>query len=141
MDKNLHLQLSLPRFSYDFDLIQFKEVLESIGIKKMFDAEEANFNNIITKENRKKMDMGNLYIDTAIHKTYIDLNEKGTKAAAVTYFGFKDASAIREEFDTVSVNFNKPFIYMIRDTSSKEILLFGVVETPNKWKGTTCEEE
>ena len=141
MDKKLHLQLSLPRFSYDFDLIQFKDVLASIGLKKMFDAEEANFNNIITEENRKKMAMGNLYIDTAIHKTYIDLNEKGTKAAAVTYFGFKDASAIREEFDTVSVNFNKPFVYMIRDTSSKEILFFGVVETPNKWKGTTCEEE
>ena len=141
MNKDYHLQLSIPRFSYDFDLGQFKKVLNSIGLKKMFDSEEANFNKIITEENRKKKGMGNLYIDTAIHKTHIDFNEKGTKAAAVTYFGFKDSAAIMEEFDTVQVEFNKPFVYLIRDVDSKEILFFGVVETPNEWKGTTCKEK
>ena len=141
INRDYHLQLAIPRFSYDFDLGHFKEVLGSIGLKKMFNPEEANFNKIISEENRKKKDMGNLYIDTAIHKTHIDFNEKGTKAAAVTYFGFKDAAAIIEEFETVQVNFNKPFVYMIRDIDSKEILFFGVVETPNKWQGTTCKEK
>ena len=36
--------------------------------------------------------------------------------------------------------FNKPFVYMIRDKESKELLFFGVVYEPSEWKGSTCDE-
>ena len=81
----------------------------------------------------------NLYIGDAVHKTYIDLNEKGTKAAAVTFFGFK-ATAAAESPDIVEINLNKSFLYMIRDTKTKTVLFVGVVNSPNEWKGSTCQQ-
>ena len=130
--KDAIISVSLPRFSYSFDLESFMDVLKAMGIKDAFDSEKADFSGI--------MDMP-LYVSTAIHKTYIDLNEKGTKAAAVTYFGMDKASAADREKDKKQIVFNKPFIYMIRDSKTKEILFFGVVEKPNEWKGSTCADE
>ena len=140
-DHSLHLNLSLPRFHYEFELEKFKKVLIAMGIKTPFDKVEADFSKIITKENLKKMDAENLYINSAIHKTYIDLNEQGTKAAAVTFFGFDKANAIMEEPKIINLEFNKSFIYMIRDKKTKEVLFFGVVDQPNQWNGSTCKEK
>ena len=76
----------------------------------------------------------------AIHKTHIDLNENGTKAAAVTYFGmFKNTSIEPKEKEIINIEFNKPFIYIIRDPKTNEMLFFGVVYEPNKWIDSTCE--
>lgn len=137
---DVRLILSLPRFSYSFDLKNFKGILKSIGIKDAFLSSAADFTKIITKENMNNTDINNLYVGEAIHKTYIDLNEKGTKAAAVTYFGMFKNTAIREDYDIVEIEFNKPFIYMIRDKETKEMLFFGVVYEPNIWKGSTCNK-
>ncbi len=135
----IRLSLSMPRFSYNYDLSDFKEILISMGINSAFDLETANFNSIITKNNMIKNGINNIYISDAIHKTYIDLNEKGTKAAAVTYFGLKVGSAMLDNYKEVKIEFNRPFIYMIRDKKSKEILFFGSVYEPNVWKSSTCE--
>lgn len=133
------LSLSIPRFTYNYDLSDFKEILISIGITSAFNSELANFNSIITKSNMNKNGINNMYVSDAIHKTYIDLNEKGTKAAAVTYFGIKANSAVLDNYKEVKIEFNRPFIYMIRDKESKEILFFGSVYEPNIWKSSTCE--
>ena len=100
-----------------------------MGITDVFDSTKANFN--------KVMDNSEIYVNTAIHKTRIELNETGTKAAAVTYFGTKD-NAMPMLDKSYSIAFNRPFIYMIRDKATNEILFFGVVEEPNIWKGSTC---
>ena len=89
------------------------------------------------KDNRDKLN-GNLYVSDAIHKTHIDLNEKGTKAAAVTYFGLCKSTGIIKEKKSVNIKFYKPFMYMIRDKDTNEMLFFGVVYKPNKWMGSTC---
>jgi len=126
--------LSLPRFSYSYDLKDFQDILVSMGIKDAFDSSNANFSNIISPE------IEELYVSDAIHKTYIDLNEKGTKAAAVTYFGLdKNSASYTNKYKDIKIEFNRPFIYMIRDTASKEILFFGTVYEPNIWNGSTCE--
>ncbi len=137
---DLNIRLSLPRFEYEFNLAKFKEVLISMGMKSMFSKEEADFSHIISRENLKALGSENLYINTAIHKTYIKLNETGTKAAAVTYFGFAEATAIMKQPKVITLNFNKSFVYMIRDSETKEILFFGVVDEPNKWEKKTCKE-
>ena len=125
--------VGLPRFSYSFDLGGFKEILQAMGVKDVFDPLAADLSGIFGAPN-------DLYVSVAIHKTYIDLNEKGTKAAAVTYFGI-DKNAMAEPRNKVSITFNKPFVYMIRDSKTKEILFFGVVREPNLWKGSTCSNE
>jgi len=142
--KNTVLSVHLPRFSYEFELTPFAKILNDMGMKDAFDKGKADFTNIVSRDTMQKMGVENIYIDTAIHKTYIDLNEKGTKAAAVTYFGFAEATSAgddRPEPTVIEVKFDKPFIYMIRDSKTKEILFFGVVREPNVWKGSTCSNE
>ena len=90
----------------------------------------------------KKSDMDdNLYVGTTIHKTYIDLNEKGTKAAAVTFFGIDSYAALPQDKEIVNIEFNRPFVYMIRDAKTKEMLFFGAVYEPNLWDGKTCSNK
>jgi len=139
VNSDLNVRLSLPRFRYKFDLVKFKEILMSLGIKSVFDEDNADFSRIVTKENLEKMNVPNLYVGTAIHKTYIDLSESGTKAAAVTFFGLNETTAMRKEPRIISLDFNRSFVYMIRDSETKEILFFGVVDEPNKWEKSTCK--
>ena len=129
------IELSLPRFKYDYEVNNLKQVLMELGIKDAFSEESADFTGIMPNDNGN-----NLYIGTAIHKTHIDLNEKGTKAAAVTFFGLY-TSGLHMPKDNVKIAFNKPFVYMIRDQKTKEILFFGTVYEPNEWSGTTCSKE
>ncbi len=129
-ENDTKLKLSLPRFKYSFSLDNFIEILQTMGINEMFTV-TADFQNI--------SDSIALQVSEAIHKTHIDLNEKGTKAAAVTFFGLDKALAPLEE-KTIELKFNKPFAYMIRDSKTKEILFFGVTYEPNLWEQTTCEE-
>ena len=134
--QDVQLSLSLPRFSYTYKVEKFIENLQNLGIKEVFDKEKANLRNIITEENMAE----NLYVAEAIHKAYIDLNEKGTKAAAVTYFGMdKNSAYIEAKYE--NIEFNKPFMYIIRDKETKDIVFAGAVYTPNEWKGTTCEAD
>ena len=134
------LQLFLPVFSYEYSINGLGEVLNTLGIKKAFSSEEADFTKIITEEQRKKNNIDNIYVNQALHKTYIELNEAGTKAAAVTYFGMYESAVFdMEKPKIIEMKFDKPFMYMIRDRKNKEILFFGVVYEPNAYKERTCE--
>jgi len=135
LNSNQELNLELPRFEYDFNDNHFMNDLNDLGIKDVFNPDLADLSKM---KSEKSTDQ--LYVSTAIHMTHISLNEKGTKAAAVTYFGVDRASAFIGEKEYINITFNKPFMYMIRDTKSHEMLFFGVVESPNEWKGSTCSE-
>lgn len=125
------ISLSLPRFKYEYEEQDFIKLLKNLGIIDVFDKDMANLSKIMEiKEN--------LYVDEAIHKTFIDLNESGTKAAAVTYFGINKATAIMPNYEKIDIKFDRPFVYMIRDAKTEEILFFGAVYEPNKWEGSTC---
>ena len=127
------VKLSIPRFEYDYDFNNFKSALSNIGLSTAFS---------LTPDYSKMIDpsVAKLYVGTAKHKTHISLNERGTKAAAVTYFGMYD-SVIPKQKQTIDINLNKPFVYMIRDSKSGELLFFGVVKQPTEWKGSTCSSE
>ena len=131
LQKNEEVRLMLPRFEYDYEIDDFISVLESLGIKKAF-SDKAEFKNITEIDS---------YIKEAVHKTHISLNEKGTKAAAVTYFGLfeKSAAPIKKEY--IDIIFNEPFMYIIRDKDSNEMLFVGTVYRPNEYKGSTCSNE
>ena len=66
---------------------------------------------------------GSLSISDVKHKAYIDVNEDGTTAAAVTVVGIVSVA-----FQEVLIN--HPFIFAIRETSSGLILFTGVVNDP-----------
>ncbi len=130
-----HINVSLPRFTYDYEAGDFKQILKKMGINEVFDPLKANLKKMV------EIDGYNTYVNTAIHKTYIEVTEKGTKAAAVTYFGVDKSSAMIQDVERVNIKFNKPFVYMIRERNTGEILFFGTVYEPNKWNKSTCESK
>lgn len=129
----LHVNLSLPRFSYSYEVDDFIASLKKMGIKDVFSPELANLNRMSSAK-------GMLYVGDAIHKTKIDLNENGTVATATTYFDvmYKSAPLFEEKIEIIDLKFNKPFVYMIREKNTGEILFFGTVYEPNKWAKETC---
>lgn len=128
----LHVILSLPRFSYSYEVEDFISSLKKMGINDVFSPELANLSKIL--------DTSGIYVGDAIHKTKIDLNEDGTKASAVTYFNimYKGAPLFEQNYEEINLVFNKPFVYMIREKNTGEILFFGTVYEPSAWKGKVC---
>ena len=134
IDNNLEkskVVVSLPRFSYDYEINGFIKNLQNLGIKDVFNDSKADLSKMVDID---------AFVGNVIHKTHIDLNEKGTKAAAVTAIEVVDKAAVPSDEEIEEVEFNKPFVYMIRDSKTKEILFFGVVYEPEKWNGSTCKK-
>ncbi len=109
----------LPKFTYSYD-IKMKDVLVNMGIVNAFNEFKADFSKIA--------DAGaeNIYINQVIHKTFIEVDEKGTKAAAVTGVEMNITSAVIDE-ERYIVRLDRPFIYMIIDNETNTPLFMGVV--------------
>lgn len=119
--------IQIPRFKYEYNVNNLKSILESLGIKDMFNKEKANFGGIAE----------DIYVSSIVQKTYIDFMESGTKAAASSGGAFDIKSAAEEK----EVIFNKPFVYLIRKKGSNNIYFIGVVNSPIEYDETkdVCE--
>ena len=69
---------------------------------------------------------GNIFISRVLHKTYISVAEKGTKAGAVTVIEMADCAAA-ERIDPKSVILNRPFVFMLIDTETNLPFFIGTV--------------
>ena len=119
--------IQIPRFKYEYNVNNLKSILESLGIKDMFNKEKANFGGIAE----------DIYVSSIVQKTYIDFMESGTKAAASSGGAFDIKSAAEEK----EVIFNKPFVYLIRKKGSNNIYFIGTVNSPIGYDETkdVCE--
>jgi serpin B len=111
--------LSLPRFRLEaaFDLIP---ALERLGVTEAFTS-EADFSGI-TEAQR-------LWINAVAHKAYVDVDEKGTEAAAATAVALRTAAALRAP-PPVTMIIDRPFLFAILDTSTGLPLFLGQVSHP-----------
>lgn len=117
------LSISIPRFEFNYNL-KLKEDLMNLGIKDAFSIKNANFSNMSKEE---------LYVGDAKHKADIKFSEKGIKAAAVTVIMMLEKSAFEEPKEIVELNFNKPFMFIIRDKNTKDVWFTGTVYEPVLW--------
>ena len=108
----------LPKFKYDYET-SLVETLRSLGMKDAFDQEKADLTGIGTSED------GNLYIGNVLHKTHIDVDERGTKAGAITVVEVLCGSALIENTHTVTLD--RPFVYMLIDCSTNLPFFIGAV--------------
>lgn len=118
--KNEDVSLKLPRFKYNYNFNNLMNVLINMGIKSIFNEKTADLSKM-TESNSK-----DLYIGSIKQKSYIEVNEKGTKASAAT-IATVDENAANVPID---IEFDKPFIYIIKQSNSDDILFFGVVYAP-----------
>ena len=103
----------LPKFKFEFDR-SLSNDLKSMGLEVAFTG-AADFSGISQVP---------VLISDVIHKTYIDVNEEGTEAAAVTAVVIDLTSA------GPGLTFNRPFLFAITENSSKSILFIGKVSEP-----------
>lgn len=108
----------LPKFSFEYTK-KMNEVLSSLGMPTAFDANLADFSKLGKSAN------GNLFIGNVLHKTYIAVDELGTKAGAVTKVDVNVTSAPNMEIKRVTLD--RPFIYSIIDNRTNLPIFIGTV--------------
>lgn len=118
--KTTVVNATVPKFSYEFD-ITLNDVLKSLGMSYAFDSNNADFSKL------GKSTRGNIYIGKVIHKTFISLDERGTKAGAATLVVVKDESA---PVELKIIKLDRPFVYAIIDNKTKLPLFIGTVLNP-----------
>lgn len=111
--------VTMPRFKFEFKT-ELNKVLTKMGMAKAFQPGIADFSKISAED---------LYISAALHKSYIDVNENGTEAAAVTSITFSNTSAGNEPPKTY-FTVNKPFVFTITEKDTEAILFIGEVQHP-----------
>ncbi len=117
---NIDIQLSMPKFKLDYGK-NLNEALIEMGMGIAFDPFGADFSKI-NPDNQ-------LYISYVKHKTFIDVNEEGTEAAAVTVVGIA-LTSVGDGETPYFFNVNKPFIFAIKERDTKSIIFIGKVMEP-----------
>jgi len=107
----------MPKFSYDYD-ITMNDVLKSLGMPSAFSSSEADFSKLGTSP------LGNIYINNVLHKTFISVDELGTRAGAVTMVEMRAEGAIMTE---KTVCLDRPFVYAIVDNATSLPIFIGAV--------------
>jgi serpin B len=113
------LDLKIPRFSLDFSA-SLAEYLEKMGMGLAFRYPGADF---------KPMGSGEFVISDVIHKTRLEVDEKGTVAAAATAVTMT-AAAMMQRREAKTLVFDRPFAVLIGDSQSGALLFAGAIENP-----------
>ena len=98
---------AIPKFETEYST-EMSKILSDMGMPTAFDPSLADFTSLGSYTG------GNIYINNVIHKTYIRVDEKGTKAGAVTVVEMNKATA-GDPFETKQVYLDRPFVYMLID--------------------------
>jgi serpin B len=117
--QNKEVALSIPKFTYrsSFGL---KEALVSLGMTDAFTPDVADFSGMDGTKN--------LYIQDVVHQAFVAVDEAGTEAAAATAVVVGVTSAPSE---IITVDVNRPFVFVIRDLGTGTVLFVGRVVNPS----------
>jgi serpin B len=109
----------LPRFKLEYEQ-KLNDALKALGMEVAFDRDRAEFRELIDLGQRRA------FISEVKHKTFVEVNEEGTEAAAATSVEF-GVTCVREEFSMVV---DRPFFFAIRDNQTGALLFAGSVVDP-----------
>lgn len=121
LKSNELVDIKLPEFKYEYSA-SLKEPLMAMGIYEAFDKSMADFGGIFKSQGPQDV----TYISDVLHKTYIELDKNGTKAAAVTAVIVDKATSTPEQ-QYKKVHLDHPFVYAIVDYETGLPLFLGIV--------------
>lgn len=109
------VQLKFPKFTADYDTgEQLPAIMKTLGMNRVFSKDFAELGGISEKP---------LYVSNMRQKARVEVDEEGTRAAAVTLADMRATSIGHQE--TAVMNFDRPFLYLIRENSTGAILFMG----------------
>jgi serpin B len=111
--------LVLPKFKLEYR-VELKQPLQALGMKKAFDPLGADFSGIAPQ----------LYISDALQKTFVEVKEEGTEAAATTAITMNQKSEPMPSLNPFQMIVDRPFLFLIEDQQTEAILFLGIVFDP-----------
>lgn len=114
--------LMLPRFKLEWEA-DLNDELKAMGMAEAFSQQRANFLQMA------KVNAGNLFISEVRQKTWAEVNEEGTVAAAVTSVTMGIGS-VRPPQEKFVMKVDRPFFFAIRDNVTGVLLFMGSVADP-----------
>lgn len=104
--------VEIPEFTLDYD-VEMADMLIGMGLEKAFsDEDDADFTRMVTE------DSAPIHIGAVIHKTHIEVDRKGTRAAAITAITMDTTCSVMEVQEPVYIYLNRPFVYAIIDNET-----------------------
>jgi len=113
------VSLGLPRFGTE-TRADLNAILAAMGMPSAFSPTAADFSGITAQ--------AELFISRVVHQANIDVDERGTEAAAATAV-VMDTTALPS--DTVTLNVDRPFIFAVRDLETGAVLFLGRIADPS----------
>jgi len=116
-DDNLNtseIEVSLPKFKFTYEKV-LNDQLASLGMIDAFDSGLADLSGISDND---------IFVSFVKQNTFVDVNEEGTEAAAVTTIGIVETSM------PMPFEINKPFVFAIRERTTNSLLFLGKVIHP-----------
>lgn len=118
------VETAMPQFSYEYDDSLVNELM-SLGMTDAFNGTDADLTGLGTSS------MGNLYISDVLHKTFIEVSPKGTKAGAATVVEVKCEGAVEIiDAERYQVYLDRPFVYAITDLETGTPIFLGLLANP-----------
>jgi len=105
--------IEIPRFKMEYE-VELNSTLIALGMAGIFDISKADFSPMIDD---------NVAVNSVKHKTFVEVNEEGTEAAAVTSIDVSFCPPFE-------MNVNRPFFCAIQDNTTGTILFMGTIVDP-----------
>jgi serpin B len=116
--KNTRVTVGLPKFRIT-STFRLRDTLVAMGMKSAFTAGVADFSGMAAK--------GNLFISEVVHKAFVNVDEKGTEAAAATAVIMEKGRPRKPDLVLI---LDRPFLFLIRDNVGGSVLFMGRVTDP-----------
>lgn len=117
-----NITLGLPRFTFEYE-VSLKQALSALGMAVAFSEFEADFSRMLSPS---ETITGRLYLSEVKHKSFVEVNEEGTEAAAATSVEVGVTSLPPD------VRCSRPFVFLIHDKHSNAILFAGKMLDPSQ---------
>jgi serpin B len=121
--RQTRVALQLPRFRMEFGVHDMKqELMSSFGVREAFAGDGA----FLAMSNDR-----DVHVSSVLHKAVVEVNEEGTRAAAVTAGNMMATSIEIDVEPPIEVVVDRPFLFLIRSKDDGLLLFAGAVANPN----------
>ncbi len=111
------IALSLPKFELR-ERLELISLLSVMGVEDLFSPSAADLSGMADTP---------LYVSTAVHEAWVQVDEEGTEAAAATAIGVSTTSVVI----SLEVVVDRPFVFQVRDQVTGTVLFMGRVADPS----------